>query len=43
MKVLVRHKRTGEEYEAYLDLEGLWISDPADPGYVDEKDWEVIK
>lgn len=25
---------TGEEYDAWIDLDGLWISDPCDAGYL---------
>ena len=42
--VVVRHKRTGEEFTAWQDPEGLWIEDPEGPGYAwRASDWIVLR
>lgn len=42
--ILVRDRRTGEEFTAYRDPEGLWIEDPAGPGYAwDESNYEEVR
>lgn len=34
--VTIEDARTGEQFSGWRDPEGLWVSDPCEPGYVAE-------
>lgn len=42
MKVIVIDTQTGEQFNAYVDPEGLWIDDVSNPGYAEEGRYEII-